>query len=133
MRKEHAEHNEKLCDFLLSNGNFNDWVVTTAFYSAIHFVRYKIFPLSKYDPQTNRQETYNNFEHYLNRFSEANKNKKHGELLKLVDEKIPIINGHYRWLFDTCHTSRYKDYRVEKQKAKRAQEYLKHIKNQCLI
>ena len=31
MRKAHAEHNEKACDFLYNNGNFHDWVVTTAF------------------------------------------------------------------------------------------------------
>lgn len=45
MRKEHAIHNEAACDFLLSSKRFNDWVVTTAFYSALHFIQHELFPL----------------------------------------------------------------------------------------
>jgi len=25
---------------------FPDWVITTAFYTALHFVRYKVFPIT---------------------------------------------------------------------------------------
>lgn len=49
MRKQHAIHNEEACDFLLSSNKFNDWVITTAFYSALHFVQHEIFPLTHDD------------------------------------------------------------------------------------
>jgi len=88
MRKEHAEHNESLCELLLNNGNYNDWVITTAFYSAIHFVRHKIFPLDKYDPQTGSQESFSNFNDYLNRFSRVDKNRKHKAIKINVKDSI---------------------------------------------
>ncbi len=45
MRREHAEHNEALCRHLIAQGGFNDWVITTAFYGAMHFVYHQCFPL----------------------------------------------------------------------------------------
>ncbi len=42
---EYAQHNEKACKYLDKKPEFTDWVITTAFYSALHFVRYKIFPI----------------------------------------------------------------------------------------
>lgn len=38
MSKEHEQHNEELCDFLIADGKFTDWIVTTSFYSALHYV-----------------------------------------------------------------------------------------------
>lgn len=58
MSKEHANHNAELCDLLLNNGRFNDWVVTTAFYAALHFVNYILFPLKFQD------KTFYNFNKY---------------------------------------------------------------------
>jgi len=53
---DHALHNEDTCNYLDKSGVFNDWVVTTSFYSAKYFVEYKIFPLKyhkkKYDDFT---------------------------------------------------------------------------------
>src|ERR1051326_8009484 len=40
---KHGEHNRTLCDHLITKGGYNDWVVTTAFYSAIHFIEHKLF------------------------------------------------------------------------------------------
>ncbi len=42
---DHANHNKEVCDYLSKNPNYSDWIITTAFYSALHFVDYKIFPL----------------------------------------------------------------------------------------
>lgn len=55
MKGKHAAHNEKACDYLLKSRLFNDWVITTAFYSALHYVQDEIFPL------TEDRKTYNNF------------------------------------------------------------------------
>ncbi len=45
MRKKHAKYNELLCEVLAEDGRWDDWVVTTAFYSAMHFVEFKLFPM----------------------------------------------------------------------------------------
>lgn len=81
MRKEHGEHNEKLCDHLLSNGNYNDWVVTTAFYAALNFVKYQIFPF------TWKGKQYNDFETYFNQ-AENRGVDKHESLKNLVCRNI---------------------------------------------
>ena len=41
----HAIHNKEACEYLSKEPKFSDWVITTAFYSALHFIDYKIFPL----------------------------------------------------------------------------------------
>ena len=58
MKKEHAEHNESACDYLLQSGKYNDWVVTTAFYSAMQYLHNELFPL-----EYNNAE-YSNFNSY---------------------------------------------------------------------
>ena len=63
IEKDHAVHNERACDFLLSSGEFNDWVVTTTFYAALHYVRYELFPLER------NNVIYNNFEKYFSNIS----------------------------------------------------------------
>jgi hypothetical protein len=42
----HGKHNELACTHLLTASiDLSDWVITTAFYSSLQFVSYKIFPL----------------------------------------------------------------------------------------
>ena len=67
MKKQHAIHNEEVCDFLLTSKKFNDWVVTTAFYSSLHFVQFELFPL------TDDGQKYTDFNIY---FSKVLKKKK---------------------------------------------------------
>ncbi|MCU0375446.1 MAG: hypothetical protein MUF24_09070 [Chitinophagaceae bacterium] len=43
-RLNHALHNEAVCDYLELRVDFPDWAITTAFYAALQFVSYKIFP-----------------------------------------------------------------------------------------
>lgn len=125
MRKQHAIHNEDACDFLLSSNKFNDWVVTTAFYSALHFVQYELFPL-----------TYNGKSYAdLNVFYEKvlkRKNKrltKHIATIQLVNSKLPKCSPYYRWLHDACMTARYTNYIVSPRKAKYAREYLRILRS----
>lgn len=132
MRKEHAEHNEKACELLYNDGNFDDWVITTAFYSAIHFVRHKLFPLKRYDPHNSQERTFNNFNEYISKFMDPSSSNRHKELRKLVTEELGPISGRYRWLSDNCWHSRYHNYKVSRQKAKRAREHLKEIKQACV-
>ncbi len=41
----HAIHNKEVCVHLSKESRYSDWVITTAFYSAVHFVEHKIFPI----------------------------------------------------------------------------------------
>ena len=41
---DHAKHNESVCNYLGRNSAFGDWVITSAFYSAMHYVRHLMIP-----------------------------------------------------------------------------------------
>ena len=125
MKKQHAIHNEEACDFLISSNKFNDWVVTTAFYSALHFVQHEIFPL------TDSGKTYSDLNVFYSKVLKK-KNKrltKHIATIELVSLWLPKCSPYYRWLHDACMTARYTNYNVSKNKAKKAREYLKLLRS----
>lgn len=125
MRKDHGLHNEEACDFLLESGKFNDWVVTTAFYSALHYVQYEIFPL------TEGGTTYPTFNsYYFNVLKKKNKKlSKHKALIALTKKKFNKCSGYYRWLHDACQTARYTNYTVDGTIAIKARDNLNKIKS----
>lgn len=45
MAWQHGIHNKDACDSLISGNKYHDWIVTTAFYSSIHLIDTKLFPL----------------------------------------------------------------------------------------
>lgn len=124
MKGKHAAHNEKACDYLLKSRLFNDWVITTAFYSALHYVQDEIFPL------TEDRKTYNNFNIYFYKVLKKQNSKlsKHEATIQLVNLKLKSASSYYRWLHDSCMTTRYKNYIVSDDKAKKAREYLDALK-----
>jgi hypothetical protein len=124
MKKLHAIHNEDACNFLLSSQKFNDWVVTTAFYSALHFVQHEIFPLD------HSGVTYTEFNKYFLDVLKKKKwtSNKHKATIQLVTEKIPAAAPYYRWLYDTCMNARYSNYKVSAAKAQMAKAYLGNLK-----
>jgi hypothetical protein len=122
MSKAHAEHNERACDFLILDGNFTDWIVTTAFYSALHYVQHEIFPLA------NGTVTYPNFNNYYSSLTFP-KASKHSVTANLVGSELSTCETSYRWLLDACHTARYKNYVVSKKKAQTAKAKLVAIKS----
>ncbi|MDR2145601.1 MAG: hypothetical protein LBE91_03965 [Tannerella sp.] len=124
MSKDHAIHNENTCDYLLQSGQFNDWVVTTAFYSALHYVCNEIFPLEQ------NGLIYNNFEIYYRIIfkSNASKKSKHDVIISLVSLYLPMCKRAYMSLFDWCMASRYTNYIVSSQVASNARKDLEHIK-----
>lgn len=124
MRKEHGHHNEKLCDHLLEKTGFNDWVVTTAFYAALNFVKHEIFPLN-----IPGKRKYEEFEHYFS--IEDRGLDKHESLKLLVCKNLSQCSGAYRWLLDSSKTSRYHDYRVSDAEAQKARRMLEAVKSRC--
>jgi hypothetical protein len=126
LKKKHAEHNEAVCDFLLSSGDYYDWVTTTAFYSALHFVQHEIFPLNE------GGKTYPDFNTYFQKVSKNNNKKanKHSATIELVKKYIPSASSYYRWLYDTCMNSRYVSYQVSERKAIMAKSLLVSLKKE---
>lgn len=121
MSKEHANHNAELCDLLLNNGNFNDWVVTTAFYAALHFSLAHIFPLEEDGESFQSVDAYKQ----VKKLSIS----KHAITKNLVKKKIREVSANYNWLWDACYTARYKNYLVDKAKAEKAVSFLNLIKS----
>ena len=124
-KRLHGLHNTKVCDLLIQNGSgdYNDWIVTTAFYAALHFVHHHLFPIP-----INRRN-YKNFESYYNGEYPDSELPKHTVTRNLVKEYIPEISSKYNWLFKECHNARYIHYNTHGDIANTAKGYLEEIKN----
>ena len=124
MKKLHAIHNEEACKFLLTSKKFNDWVVTTAFYSALHFVQHELFPL------TDHGQKYTDFNVYFSKVLKKKNKKlsKHSATIELVKTNLPLASAYYRWLHDACMSARYNNYIVSETKAATASNYLTDMK-----
>jgi len=120
----HAEHNKSVCDHLIENTEFHDWVITTAFYAAIHFLRHYLFPLEE------GGKTFNTFDDYCG----SNKiyRNKHSQMRKLVEEHAHhTIASTYNQMLDICWSARYSQYKFSAEIAGLARRRLNHIENNC--
>lgn len=128
----HGEHNEEVCEYLNLKIDYTDWVITTAFYSALHFVSSKIFPFKK-PALKGEQTTIENIDQYFNYSKAKNKNiSKHELLLELIDEHFKDKTYEwYDWLLSTATTARYSHYQYDRAIAQRALVYLRNIKKSC--
>lgn len=126
-KKLHAERNERLCRKLRKDGDYLDWVVTTSFYSALHFVQNEIFPLD------NGARKYTNFENYYNSHTFVGKRpSKHKATIDLTFEHLGDAGESYEWLHDTCITARYHRYNIPEAIADKAIEHLEIVKGYCV-
>ncbi|MDI9319725.1 MAG: hypothetical protein QM530_04540 [Phycisphaerales bacterium] len=107
---EHAAHNKEVCEFLSDKIEYLDWVITTAFYSAIHYIDHKIFPI-KVKKSNGGKYTIKTIDEYRNLYP---KNiDKHSYRATLVNDRCPEISGSFNWLRSTCSTARYTDYKFK--------------------
>lgn len=121
-KKEHGERNKLLSNELLEGKKYYDWVITTAFYSAIHFVEDKILPC-----EINGHQCKN-----INDVKSIYKmNGRHSSRERLVFSKLPGIEAQYKWLDDKSRYSRYTTYKITTTEAKKAEQYLQEIYNEC--
>lgn len=122
LKKDHGDRNQELSDNLLQGNKFYDWSVTVAFYSAIHFVEDKIFPINIAGVSCKN-------------ISEARGHMRvkgrHQARLDLVRQNLPSILSYYSWLDDQSRNARYKTYKIKKGVAEKAQQYLKSIQAEC--
>ncbi|KIA92364.1 hypothetical protein OC25_16925 [Pedobacter kyungheensis] len=124
-QKLHAEHNFQVCQELVSFGKAHDWVVTTAFYTALHFVQFEIFPFTK------GERTYKNFDDYYNHHfvSKESKPSRHNATINLAYEKLGSeIGSRYKQLHDSCSKARYIQYRTNPLVAELSVTQLSEIK-----
>lgn len=125
---EYALHNEKACKYLDKKPDFADWVITTAFYSALHFVRFKIFPITIQKKDKNIKIT--DFENYF-RINNPLNLSKHSLLSNLVEEFHPEIANDYSKLRDISWTARYNNYKYSREVSNEAKKRLDKIKSYC--
>lgn len=127
----HAEHNKKTCDYLNDKGEFNDWVVTTAFYASMYYLYDRIFPYTYTFPD-GKKIVYDDFNRLYNQFS-ANNQNKHGYFRQFIETNFDQISVSYSHLMDLCWNARYVDYDLEAIEAKIARKRLKEIIKYCGI
>lgn len=119
---EQAQHNEFVCNYIGKKPEYSDWVVTTAFYSAIHYVRHLILPLSE------GRLTYNTFE-VLYSSKKSSSEGRHGFQSRMVVENYPEISYEYEKLYDMSNNARYLNYVYLREEAAQAKRYLTKIKD----
>ncbi len=126
-RLDHAKHNKAVCLFLKENTDFNDWIITTAFYSSVHFLRHKIFPFHSHYYKTK----YETFDDYCADPVNRGENK-HTLLQGIVEEKCSEETSlNFRKLKDLCWNARYLNYKLTQGDVTRALAYLDQIESEC--
>lgn len=126
MRKAHSKHNEDLCLHLMEQGGFNDWVVTTAFYSALHLTQHQLFPHTYLSVRCNSFSSY-----YVEVKKETPSINKHKAQLDLIYRNLNGAYPSYKFLMDSCHYARYNDYNTSLGVAEKAKVSLDTIKMNC--
>ena len=123
-KEDHARHNMDLCGIIRSANKHHDWTITTAFYSALHFVDLKIFPFI-----VSGGMTCNDIRTAKFHLKTANKHQTRLELVKLqCSDKIYKA---YRWLYDYSSSARYESFKFTPTQADKAVQYLKEIEQYC--
>jgi len=122
-KQVHGERNRSLSDELKKGKKYYDWVVTTAFYSSIHFLEDFLLP-----KKINNQDCKN-----IGQVKKAySLQGRHIARLRLIqdntDNQIAIK---YKWLDDRSRYARYTTYKVTAAEADKATQFLKEIHKCC--
>lgn len=122
MKRQHGQHNKLICDFLnlKCTEKCNDWIVTTSFYSSIHFLDHALFPCNFEDKKFNN---INEAHTYLRHKS----NSKHSTRFILLSKIMPLHSDDYNFLIEQSQNARYHDYNVQDIIASRAVQSLERI------
>ena len=131
----HALLNYNACNALKEIGEYDDWVVTTAFYSGMKFLEDKLFPGDYTHPiKTGENKEYKTFTSYvrdIGRILGTNKHKVMSELVSKYIDNNEVVNS-YEDLKQSCHTARYINYQIGPDRVKLAIEAIESIKNYCV-
>jgi hypothetical protein len=121
MARDHGGHNKQVCDILHLQDELecNDWVITTAFYSSIHYFDHLLFPFIH-----TTGVKFENISEAHNVIREKNKHETRGIL---VQRKIPAFGKDYNFLKNECYNARYYNYRIDENFAKKAVRALESV------
>ncbi len=118
-KKVFGERNQKLSYKLLSENEYYDWVITTAFYSSIHFFENKILPAIINGCSCKNISDVKRAYH---------EDGRHAARRSMIRNHCPSdISGFYNWLDDQSRNSRYTTYKVNKPMGEKAKDYLDKI------
>ena len=125
----HANHNKEVCEFLHNNSEkkCNDWVVTTAYYSAYHFIKSTLFPGLRFCHDRRREYDFHSFEEYYRYYKKVNKSNRHDAIVYLTENYLSEIADEVQFLKDSCIEARYHDYNVKDDKADESVKELRSI------
>lgn len=118
-------HNEELCNLLAEQNRWHDWVVVTAFYSALHLVDATLFPFDE-DEVTR----HHSIDDYSVRHGGAR--GKHGIRMSLVARRLRPIYDSFRFLHERASEMRYGDDFGDASLAESALRHLQHLKSFCM-
>lgn len=126
---KHALHNEQVCQHLLTGIKCDDWIIITAFYSALKFASHKIFPFKvpSIDGKTTSIESIDQYMRYDNHKDKS----KHQLLVELVEKHCVEIAESYSKLLDMSMSARYKAYHHDPAISAQARTLLQKIKKSC--
>lgn len=128
--KDHAEHIESACNYLDASSKYPDWVITTCFYSSLHYLRHKTFPTSiilgkKLPPL--KIDTFDDYHRF--RYSKGKKLGRHEMFKCFIEEKCPQdIAISYSKLLELSYSARYTDYNYDDKFVNEAKNCLAKIK-----
>lgn len=123
---DHALHNEKVCNFISKKEDYSDWIITTAFYSAIHFVRHLMIPVIMPNG-----DIKNCFEDFFT-CQRSGMEGRHGFQNRYVSTNLKTIAVEYKQLHDWCNQARYFEYNQPRVLSKQAKENLMAIKQHVI-
>jgi len=127
---QHAKHNKAACEHLGTVQIFPDWMITTAFYSALHYIDSRLFPLDYTMPDGKKFKCSSLDIYYsLRKKSHPDVPVKHELRKELVRMRInEDISCRFNRLSDASSTARYRSY--EEYTFRQAQEFYNDL---CLI
>lgn len=128
-RLNHGLHNEQVCNHLEAKKEFSDWIITTAFYSALQFVSYKVFPVEVKGNGGGKIAAID-ISQYQN-ISGKRELSRHTVLGDLVYKHCPDISEDYDWLKDMSMNARYVNYQHAPEIANKAKALMLKIKKHC--
>jgi hypothetical protein len=126
---EHADHNREVYLYLVNKPEFCDWIITTAFYSAVHYVRSIMLPC---EPATKKGKiVINDFESMFNHFRKESEGR-HGFQLNWIRDHYPEIRVHYRRLHELSNEARYINYQLSPAILPEIEIHLETIHSYCI-
>lgn len=128
--REHALHNNEALKHMDKKPDYLDWVVTICFYTALHCIKYKAFPMDIIG-SGGKAETIKNFESYCTAFYKS-KSDAHAKLSDLVNSYHLDISAEYSQLKDLCWNARYYDYHCDRDTSNLAKKHKDKILEYCL-